>query len=83
MRWGLTAVYVGLFVGAVVAEGIPRGQDIAPDLIIRTRPLADKSWTELVLDEDVEVAVLRWPAEHHRARPGRLADGVHVGGTTR
>ncbi|MFD7011695.1 hypothetical protein [Rhodococcus jostii] len=34
-----------------------RGQDIPPDLIIRTRPLADKSLTKLVLDENVEVAV--------------------------
>jgi hypothetical protein len=53
----LTAVYIGLSLGAVVAEAILRGQDIPPDLIIRTRPLADKSLTELVLDEDVEVAV--------------------------
>jgi hypothetical protein len=28
-----------------------------PDLIVRTRWLADKSWTELVLDEEVRVAV--------------------------
>ncbi|WP_061699557.1 hypothetical protein [Rhodococcus sp. LB1] len=76
----MTAVYIGLSVGAVVAEAIPRGQDIPPDRIVRTRPLADKSWTELVLDEEVEVAVLRWPAEHHQARPGRLSDGVHVAG---
>ncbi|ANS31858.1 hypothetical protein R1CP_36260 (plasmid) [Rhodococcus opacus] len=79
----LTAVYIGLSVGAVVAEAILRGQDIPPDLIVRTRPLADKSLTELVLDEDVEVAVRGGRRNIVKARPGRLADGVYVGGTTR
>ena len=55
-RWGY--LYLGLSVGAVVAEGILRGQDIPPDLIIRKRLLAGKSLTELVLDDDVDIAVL-------------------------
>ncbi|CAG7640950.1 hypothetical protein SIM91_04255 [Rhodococcus opacus] len=51
-------LYLGLSVGAVVAEGILRGQDIPPDLIIRKRLLAGKSLAQLVLDDDVDVAVL-------------------------
>ncbi|MDV6284920.1 hypothetical protein [Rhodococcus jostii] len=44
--------------GAVVAEGILRAQDIPPDLIIRKRLLPSKSLAQLILDDDVEVAVL-------------------------
>ncbi len=51
-------LYLGLSVGPVVAEGILRGQDIPPDLIIRKRLLAGKSLAQLVLDVDVDVAVL-------------------------
>ncbi|WP_231913909.1 hypothetical protein [Rhodococcus sp. LB1] len=51
-------LYLGLSVGAVVAEGILRGQDIPPDLIIRKRLLADKSLTQLVLDDDIDIAIL-------------------------
>ncbi|MDV7352696.1 hypothetical protein R4282_06645 [Rhodococcus oxybenzonivorans] len=47
-------LYLGLSVGAVVAEEILRGQDIPPDLIIRKRLLAGKSLAQLVLDEDVD-----------------------------
>lgn len=51
-------LYLGLSLGAVVAERILRGQDIPPDLIIRKRLLAGKSLTQLVLDDDVDIAVL-------------------------
>nr|WP_271212919.1 hypothetical protein [Rhodococcus wratislaviensis]GLK39736.1 hypothetical protein GCM10017611_66070 [Rhodococcus wratislaviensis] len=50
-------LYLGLSVGAVVAEGILRGQDIPPDLIIRKRLLTGKSLAQLVLD-DIDIAVL-------------------------
>lgn len=77
----LTAVYIGLSVGAVVARQYCAARATGPDRPHATvgRQVVDG----LVLDEDVGVAVLRWPAEHHLARAGRLADGVHVGGTTR
>lgn len=39
-------------------KAILRGQDIPPDLIIRKRLLAGKSLAQLVLDEDVDIAVL-------------------------
>ncbi|MDI9940653.1 hypothetical protein QM806_35420 [Rhodococcus sp. IEGM 1351] len=48
-------LYLGLSVGAVVAEGILRGQDIPPDLIIRKRLLAGKSLAQLVVCDDVAV----------------------------
>ncbi len=51
-------LYLGLSVGAVVAEGVLRGQDIPPDLIIRKRLMTGKSLTQLVLDDDVDIAVL-------------------------
>lgn len=51
-------LYLGLSVGAVVAEGVLRGQDIPPDLIIRKRLMAGKSLTQLVLDDDVDIAVV-------------------------
>ncbi|MGN5236500.1 hypothetical protein [Rhodococcus sp. SJ-3] len=48
-------LYLGV---SVVAEGILRGQDIPPDLIIRKRLLAGESLAQLVLDDDVDIAVL-------------------------
>ncbi|QDQ99458.1 hypothetical protein FO059_16815 [Tomitella fengzijianii] len=51
-------LYVGLTVGAVVAEGILRSADIPPSGILSAAALSELSLTRMVLREDVAVAVL-------------------------
>ncbi|WP_328825239.1 hypothetical protein [Tomitella gaofuii] len=51
-------LYVGLTVGAVVAEGILRSTDIPPSGILSAAALSELSLTRMVSSEDVAVAVL-------------------------
>lgn len=51
-------LYVGLSVGAVVAEGILRGNDVPPDLPVPQSALAELSLAEMVAGKDIPVAVL-------------------------
>ncbi|BCN51919.1 hypothetical protein RE9425_03090 [Prescottella equi] len=51
-------LYVGLSVGAVVAEGILRDADVPPDLPVPESSLAKLSLAEMVAGKDIPVAVL-------------------------
>ncbi|WP_255315031.1 hypothetical protein [Rhodococcus koreensis] len=51
-------LYVGLSVGAVVAEGILRGTDIPKTGMLSDTALAEVSLTRMIVGEDITVAVL-------------------------
>ncbi|MFD6064943.1 hypothetical protein [Rhodococcus wratislaviensis] len=51
-------LYVGLSVGAVVAEGILRGTDIPKTGMLSDTALAEVSLTRMIAGEDITVAVL-------------------------
>ncbi|MGW4337526.1 hypothetical protein ACWEK5_32655 [Rhodococcus koreensis] len=51
-------LYVGLSVGAVVAEGILRGTDIRKTGMLSDTALAEVSLTRMIAGEDITVAVL-------------------------
>lgn len=51
-------VYLGLSVGAVVAEGIIRGSEIPKTGLLPYSAIAEASITKMVLGEDITIAVL-------------------------
>lgn len=51
-------VYLGLSVGAVVAEGIIRGEDVPKTGLLPYAAIAEASVTKMVLGEDITIAVL-------------------------